>query len=205
MARSKGKVSLKETVPEDEIVKLGEVKNEPNYIMPDGLYGISGGYMDYSLVKKRIAYRTGNTDDAENEGKVIEYTTWEDVPCYKSTLQGIFEAYAKILNLSEFKRKKLMQSISDLIEINKKTKDKIYKSIGNYDVLFTNEQNDILSLLDKKESLLKDINDLQDIKEEYVKSLNDLEQLKNEIKERRKIIVQDMPKQKKHRLKLEEE
>ena len=62
--RQKGIVSLKDTVPDSEIVRLGEIKNEPNYQI-DNDYGIKGGYRDYSLVKKRIAYRTGTKEDGQ--------------------------------------------------------------------------------------------------------------------------------------------
>jgi len=50
--RQKGVLSLKDSVPDNEILRLGEIKNKPNYPFPDGEYGITGKYRDYSLVKK---------------------------------------------------------------------------------------------------------------------------------------------------------
>jgi hypothetical protein len=199
--RQKGIVSLKDTVKDSEIIRNGEVKNAPNYPFPDGQYGISGEYHDYSLVKKRIAYRTGTEDDGEYNGKVIEYYTWEDVPCYCSTIEGIFESYAQILNLTEFKRKKMKGDIGKLVAIHQRTNDMINEALKGYDTYLTKEQEETCKLLGTKLRLREEINEMR----EGLKEFKDLKtNAIAEIKEARTIIV-DRDKPKKHRVKLEKE
>lgn len=202
--KQKGVVSLKDTVPDSEIVRKGEVRNEPNYIFPDGNFGITGKYADYSLVTKRIAYRTGTEDDKEDCGKVIEYTVWEDYPCYMSTIEGIFKSYAKINNLSEFKRKKLMTEMNELVNIHRSTDDKITKALGTLDTFIDRTQEEILSLADTKQKLLEDIKELTSIKYNLKTKIDDIDKMYADIKDKHKIIVENMPKQKKHPIKEEE-
>jgi hypothetical protein len=201
--KQKGVVSLKDTVPDSEIVRLGEIRNRPHYPFPDGLYGISGKYADFSLMCKRIAYRTGTEEDGVNCGKVIEYKMWEDYPCYISTLEGIFKAYAKILNLSEFKTKKMNGDIKELVEIHRKTQDTINKALSGIDKELNYYQEEICTLSDTKQRLLNDINDLKKIKEGIASKITDIDRMYEEIKDKRKIIV-DVDKPKKHKIKEEE-
>jgi len=200
--RKKGVVSLKDTVPDSEIVRLREVKNPPNYQIDDD-YGITGGYADYALVKKRIAYRTGTEEDGVNCGRVIEYETWEDYPCYVSTLEGIFEAYARILNLTEFKKKKMKGNISELVEIHQRTHDMVSESLKGIDTYLSKEQEEICKLADTKETLLNDIRELRQQKNEITRILNDINNIHKEIKQARTIIV-ERDKPKKRRIKEEE-
>ena len=148
--KQKGIVSLKDTVTDNEIVRNGEVRNEPNYQIDDD-YGITGCYKDRSLVKRRLAYRTGNKEDGINFGKIIEYEIWEDVPCYVSTLEGIFKSYAKIIDLTEFKTKKMMKNISELVEIHQHTDDKITKALRGIDTYMNKEQTEVCQLADVKD------------------------------------------------------
>lgn len=201
--KQKGVVSLKDTVPDSEIVRLGEVKNYPNYPFPDGEYGITGKSSDYSLVKKRIAYRTGTEEDGQHIGKVIQYAVYEDVPCYSSDLENLFDGYARILNLTEFKQKKMKGDIKELVEINQRTHNMISEALKGIDTYLTQEQKEVCSLADTKQRLLNDINELKQQKNEIIKILNDINKIHNEIKQARTIIV-DRDKPKKHRIKLEE-
>ena len=201
--RRKGIISLKDTVPDSEIVRNGEVKNPPNYQIDDN-YGITGGFRDYSLVKKRIAYRTGTKDDGANCNRIIEYEIWEDVPCYVSSFESIFNSYAKIINLTEFKTKKMKGNISELVEIHRNTQDMISKALNEIDTYISKEQGEICSLADTKQRLLNDIKELRQQKSEVIKILNDINKMHNEIKQARVIIV-DRNKPKKHRVKLEDE
>jgi hypothetical protein len=197
------KVSLKETVSDSEIVRLGEIRNKPDYPFPDGEYGITGKYADYSLVKKRIAYRTGTAEDGEYDGEVIEYEIWEDYPCYVSTLTGLFESYAKILNLTEFKTKKMKGEISELVAIHQKTHDMINAALKGYDEYLTKEQKEKCHKLDIIGSLEAYIDELKSNINTYRKYEADIERMYNEIKEKRKIIV-EVDKPKKHKSKEEE-
>jgi hypothetical protein len=202
--KQKGVPNLKDSVPDSEIIRNGEVRNKPDYPFPDGLYGIKGKYADYSLVTKKLAYRTGTEEDGKYCGKVIEYELWEDYPCYVSTLEGIFKSYAKILNLSEFKTKKMMGDVSELVEIHKKTYDTINKALSGIDQYLSNEQNEICTLADTKQRLLNDIDDLTIIENNIRKKIVNIDRMYSEIKDKRKIIV-EVDKPKKHKVKLEEE
>ena len=197
------KVNLKDTVPDSEIIRLGEITSEPKYKFPDGKFGITGKYKDYSLVEKRIAYRTGKENDGANCGKVIEYETWEDYPCYVSTLEGIFKSYASILNLTEFKAMKVNSSIGELVAIHKSTHDKINKALCGLDNFVTDTKEEICNLADTKQKLLVEINELKAIKSNMSNMIASIDKMYAEIKEKRKIIV-DVDKPKKHRMKLED-
>lgn len=201
--KQKGVISLKDTVPDNEIVRLGEIKNKPNYLFPDNEYGITGKYADYSLVKKRIAYRTGTEEDGINCGRVIEYTTYEDAPCYSSDLSNLFDAYARTLNLTEFKTKKMKGDIKELVEIHQRTQNMISEALSGIDTYLSKEQEEICSLADTKQKLLNDIKELQKQKDEMNKVLNDINKIHGEIKQARTIIV-DRDKPKKHRIKKED-
>lgn len=201
--RQKGIVSLKDTVPDSEIIRLGEVRNEPNYPIDDN-YGIAGGYDDYSLVKKRIAYRTGTKEDGQYESKIIEYAIYEDAPCYVSTFVDMFNAYAKKSNLTEFKTKKMKGDISELVEIQQHTQDKINKALKGIDAYLNKEQLEVCELADTKQRLLTDIEELKKQKSEVTKILHDINKMYKEIKEARTIIV-DRDKPKNRRVKLEKE
>ena len=193
------KISLKETVPDSEIVRLGEIKNKPDYPFPDGKFGITGKYKDYSLLNKRIAYRTGTVEDGVNEGKVIEYEAWEDYPCYVSTLEGVFRSYAKILNLTEFKTKKMNGEIAELVAIHRNTNEIINKALGGIDDFMNGEQIEICSLADTKQKILNDIDELTQIKNSLKNKIDDIDKMYGEIKEKRKIIV-NVDKSKKHKV-----
>ena len=201
--RPKGIKSLKDTVPDNEIIRNGEVKNPPNYQIDDN-YGITGKDRDYSLVKKRTAYRTGTEEDGINNKKIIEYEIWEDVPCYISTLEGIFNAYAKIINLTEFKTKKMKGNISELVEIHRNTQNMISKALKGIDTYLSKEQTEVCSLADTKQRLLNDIKELQKQKNNITKILDDIDRMHKEVKKATAIIV-DRDKPKKRRVKLEKE
>lgn len=200
--REKGVVSLRDSVKDSEIIRLGEVKNEPNYRIDEN-YGISGGYADYSLVKKRMACRKGTEDDGVNFEKVIEYEMWEDYPCYMSTLEGIFKSYAKFLNLSEFKTKKMNGDINELVAIHRNTNDAINKALSGLDSYVSGDKEEICNLVDIKQKLLGEISDLKKLKLDLTNKLKDIDDMYAEIKDKRKIIV-DIDKPKKHKIKEEE-
>ena len=201
--KQKGIVSLKDTVPENEIVISDQIINEPNYTFPDGEYGILGKDRCYSLVKKRIAYRTGKEEDGINCGKVISYTIWEDAPCYTEDYVTLFDAYARILNLTEFKTKKIKGNISEVVEIHQRTNNMISKALKGIDTYMSKEQTEICSLADTKQRLLNDIKELQKQKNNITKILDDIDRMHKEVKKATAIIV-DRDKPKKRKLKLEE-
>ena len=204
MAKGKGIVSLKDTVPDNEIIRNGEVRNEPNYMFPDGNFGITGKYRDYSLVTKRIAYRTGTKEDGDNFGKVIEYTVWEDYPCYVYKLSEVFREYANINNLTTFKTKKLMTSISELVEIENSTSELITQALIGFDTKMNKSQNETLELLDTKECLKNSIEEIKLMKNELIKKSDEVDRLIETIKAKSVYII-NKDKPKKHRVPKEED
>jgi len=204
MARGKsvGVSSLKDSVKDSEIVRLGEIRNEPNYILDDD-YGISGGYADYSLVKKRVAYRTGTIVDGINCDKVIEYISYDDAPCYMPTITGIMESYARILNLSEFKTKKIMSSLGDLYAIQKNTASSISKALKGFDTPLNKTQNEVCELMDTKASLIEEIRLMKESMADFKKAKKDVDGYVEVIKEKY-IYVMEKDKVKQHRVKLED-
>jgi hypothetical protein len=205
MARGKvkGSVPLKDTVPDNEIVRNGEVRNEPIYPFPDGIYGISGEYRNYSLVKKRLAYRTGTEEDGINMNRVIEYAIWEDVPCYAANIEDIFESYAQILNLTEFKSNKLKGEIKELVDIHRHTDEMISTALKGFSEYLTNEQRKKCQLTDSIIGLEAYITQLKDRLDKYKKLDHEIDNMYKTIKEKTTIIVnRDKPKD--HKVKLEE-
>jgi len=58
MARGKGKKSLAELTDPSEIIETDEEVNPPNLLI-DSNYGITADAYNYTLVNKKVAYRTG--------------------------------------------------------------------------------------------------------------------------------------------------
>jgi uncharacterized coiled-coil protein SlyX len=201
---AKGKGSLKDTVKDEEIVRKGEETSKPTYPFPDGEYGMDSGYRDYSLVKKRIAYRTGKEEDGEDFGKVIEYTTWDDVPCYSSTPEGIFMSYKKLLNLSDFKSKKIIKGVQDLMDIANETDRKINEALKGYTDNLTKQQHEICDLTNSITELNQYVKEQQSRLDKYISMDKEVDKMYEKIKEKTTIII-NRDKQKNHRMPKENE
>lgn len=175
---ARGKMSLAETVDEKDIVDLGEEINIPN-ILIDSNFGISGGYGDYALVQKKVAYRTGKEEDGINNGKVIKYLKWEDVN-YAGNIVGIFNNYLNYVSLNKIKKLKKCDDFKVVADIYNEIQKTLTSCIKNICV-----SKDVKSsglLIDELSSLKDDI--------AYIKSVRkEAEILEKMIKEKRKIIV----------------
>jgi chromosome segregation ATPase len=97
-----------------------------------------------------------------------------------------------------------MTQISELVAIDKSIDDKITKALGTLDTYVDRSQEEILTLADIKQRLLEDIKELRLTKNNMQTKINDIDKMYTEIKDKHKIIVENMPKQKKHPIKEEE-
>ena len=195
MAR-KGKQSLAETVDEEDIIIDDGISSEPNILIDDN-FGIRGNYGDYSLVERKIAYRTGKPEDGENEGKVIQYIKWEVVSphSYGKTPFAILENYGEYINLKKFKKLNKEKDFDSVKQIYLDTQSTIRKAMKSTqfssDIV---EHGTLINEIAELKAKLKSINDV----------LKDADELRELIKEKRRIVISETE-PKKHRTKKEEE
>ena len=190
MAR-KGKQSLAETVDEDDIIIDDEISSEPNIIIDDN-FGIRGKFLDYALVTKKVAHRTGKKEDGDNEGKVIRYEKWDDVLYCKNIFECL-HVYQEVTNLSKIKA---LNNSKDFNVVEKIFKD-TNRKIDNYLQCQTisKEADEALNLLDTINQLKFELKEAKEV----IKDANDF---KKWLKEKKQIIIKDVEPTK-HRMKLE--
>ena len=135
MAKPKGIKPLSESVDASEIVVTDEEMGTVNFMIDED-YACSGNYGDYSLVERKIAYRTGKPEDGENEGKVIQYIKWEVVTphSYGKTPFAILENYGEYINLKKFKKLNKEKDFDEVKQIYLDTQS-IFRSGGSKPVL----------------------------------------------------------------------
>lgn len=186
------KITLKDSVNENEIVNSDKVVNEPNILLEESDesgYGIIGKYGDYSLVVKKIAYRSiTDEDNFDKKYKVVKYATWVEYPCYNGTLLGIINDWIAKRNLSKIKALK-KADFSKVEEILNETKSIVEKAMNNIDVSDNEKQSAIQS--DNYNALLNKTKRIKEI----IKEADSLHEL---VKEKRKIVIKDTE-PKKHR------
>jgi phage-related minor tail protein len=113
------------------------------------------------------------------------------------------KSYAQILNLTEFKSKKMKGEISELVEIHKNTQDKISEALKGFSEYLTNEQRKTCELTDIIIKLESHIKQLESLFEKYIKIDKDIDKMHETIKQKTTIIVnRDKPKN--HKMNLEE-
>ena len=185
------KQTLAETVDPSEIVTSNEEQNPPNIMITDDI-GIIGGYGDYALVEKKIAYKTGKLEDGEdNIGKVIQYTRWYDIG-YFATIFDCVKAYCKYRNLTKIKELEKVKDFKLIEQIFIDTNETVTKFLNNYSKM-TDANSNALSLMDT-------INELKRKTDEINKVLSEADDLRELIKSKRQIIIKETE-PKKHRLK----
>ena len=175
------KETLASTVPEEEIVDLGEELNIPNILIDDD-FGISGKYLDYALVQRKVAYRTGKAEDGENEGKVIRYIKWEDCK-YASNISGCLGIYKKISNLNKISKLKKCRDFAVIEAILKETNDVVDNFLKTHNDL-NNQQSQIADMMDT-------INELKSKIKEANKVFEAVQNLHELVKTKRKIVIDD--------------
>ena len=187
------KETLASKVSPEEIVISNEEVNPPNMLIDD-TYGVIGDEFDYQLVEKKVAYRTGKSEDGENEGKVIQYIAWTPVKThiYGRTPFAILENYSKYIVGNKFK-KLHKASFDDVKQIYLDTQATIRQALKSSQ--FTDDIKQQGTLIDEIELLKSKLKQVNDILEEA-------DELRELIKSKRKIIMSDEPKQR--RVKLEE-
>lgn len=184
------KQTLADTVDPSEIVLSNEEQNQPNIMITDDI-GIIGGYGDYALVEKKIAYKTGKAEDGDNVGKVIQYTRWDDIG-YFATIFDCVKAYCKYRNLTKVKELEKVKDFKVIEQIFIDTNETVTKFLNNYSNM-TDANSNALSLIDT-------INELKRKTDEINKVLSEADDLRELIKSKRQIIIKETE-PKKHRLK----
>ena len=185
----------KETLNELEIVITDIETSPPNYLI-DNEFGISGGYGDYSLVKRKIKTKTGTKEDGVNEGKTIQYIGWDTVSphSYGRTIFDILNNYAEYINLKKFKQLNKCTNFDEVKQIYLDTQSTVRKAMKS--TQFSSDVRTQATLIDEIAELkakLKEVNDV----------LAEADELRDLIKSKRRIIIGETE-PKKHRLKLEE-
>jgi len=191
MAR-KGKQSLAEvTAPENIIETTEEVGSLPFFDIDDE-YAISGCYADMALVIRKKASKTGKKENNEDPSKVYTFYRWDELK-YNSQLSGVFNSYLKIKKLTAFKKLRT-NDIKDLIKIEQDLADYLHKLL---DVKENEQFRNVCDLTDTVLYLKQQITEASKVLSDYKRLIADTEL---EFKEAKKIIVENMPKQKKHKV-----
>lgn len=193
---ARGKQSLIEITAPEDIIETNEELGSIPFFDIDDKYAISGCYEDMALVIKKKASKTGKKENGENPNKVYTYYRWDELK-YDSRLSGVFNIYLKVKRLKAFKSQRT-KDIKDLIKIEQDLADYIYKLL---DVKENKQFKEICDLTDTVLYLKKEISEANKVLSEYKKLVKESEL---EFKEARKIIVENMPKPKKHKVKEEE-
>lgn len=185
------KITLKDSVNEDEIIDLGEV-DVPNIVLEeksDSGYGIKGNYGDYSLVEKKISYRSVKEDDnVDKKYKVAKYITWLDVPSFHSTLIGCIDAWIDKRNLTRIKALK-KANFGEVEKICNETKKLVSDAMSKLTVDDSLKQNAIQ---------MDNYNKLLEATERSKSLIRECEKFEELLKEKRRIVIKDTE-PKKHR------
>lgn len=193
---ARGKVSLVElTAPEDIIETNDEMGSIPFFDIDDE-YAISGCYADMALVIRKKASKTGKEENNEDPTKVYTYYRWDELK-YDSKISGVLDIYLKVNRLNKFKSQRT-KDIKDLIKIEQDLSDYIHKLL---DVKENEQFKQVCDLTDTVLYLKQQIADANKVLSEYKKLISDTE---IEFKKGKQIIIEHMPKQKKHKIKEEE-
>lgn len=192
----KGKQSLVEITTPENIIETNEEVGSIPFFDIDDEYAISGGYSDMALVIKKKASKTGKEDKGEDPNKVYTYYRWDELK-YDSQLSGIFDIYLKMKKLNAFKGQRT-KDIKELISIEQELSAYIHKIL---DIKINEQFKEVCDLTDTVLYLKEQIAEAKNVLSEYKKLIQESE---HEFKEAKKIIVENMPKEKKHRVKLEE-
>jgi hypothetical protein len=191
MARGSKLSLLETTAPEDIIMTNEEVGSIPFFLIDDD-YGISGCYADLALVVKKRANKTGKEENGEDPTKVYSFYRWDELK-YDSKISGIYECYYKIKELAGFKKIRKSTNLNDLIKIQEEIKVTIHRSL---DITENNQITQVYDLLDTVAYLKNQITEGKKVLTELNQTCSDTI---DELKKSRKIIVENMPKQKKQK------
>ena len=193
---ARGKQSLIEITAPENIIETNEETGSIPFFDIDTEYAVSGCYEDMALVTKKKASKTGKVDNGEDPTKVYTYYRWDELK-YDSEFAGVLDCYLKVKRLNAFKGQRT-KDIKDLIKIEQDLSDYIHDLLD----VRTNEQfKQVCNLTDTVLYLKEQITEAKSVLSEYHKLIKDADK---EFKEAKQIIVENMPKEKKHKVKLEE-
>jgi hypothetical protein len=194
---AKGRQSLVETTHPDDIIETNEETGSIPFFDIDNEYSISGCYDDLALVIKKNASKKGKSENGEDPNKVYTYYRWDELK-YDSELSGIFEIYLKVKRLNAFKGQR-SKDIKELIKIEQDLYDFIHNKL---DIKANEQFKQVCNLTDTVLYLKEQITAAKSVLNDYNKLIADADA---KFREGKQIIVDNMPKEKKHRLKLEED
>lgn len=193
---ARGKQSLVETTAPENIIETQEEVGSIPFFDIDESYGVSGCYADMALVVKKNASKTGKEENGEDPNKVYTYFRWDELK-YDARLSGILDLYLKEKRLKAFKSQRT-KDIKDLIRIEQELYDYIHSILD----INENEQfKNVCNLTDTVLYLKHQIEEARKVLSDYHKLIEDTQ---SEFKKGKAIIVDNMPKQKKHPIKEEE-
>lgn len=193
---AKGKKSLVElTAPENIIETNEEVGSIPFYDIDD-TYGASGCYADLALVQKKKASKTGKAENGEDPNKVYTFFRWDELK-YDSKFYGVLDLYLKEKRLKAFKSIRT-NDIKEIIRIEQELSDYIHSIL---DINANEKFKEVCNLTDTVLYLKQQIKEASSVLDEYKKLIHSAD---TEFKASKQIIVENMPKQKKHKV-VEEE
>ena len=193
---ARGKQSLKDKLNESLIIKTDEEIGDIPFWLIDENYGVSVDKYGYSLVEKKEMTR-GVKDDAGNIVGGETYYTWQFCKSASSFEDGLL-AYTRVTERKLMSKLVKCQDFRMLVAIRlqiQKTINNSFKING-----INSELLDACNTIQGHEDLKIKIAEVNKLADDTTEQFNDLI---DTIKEKRKIIVQEMPKEKKHKIKEE--
>lgn len=185
--------------------KIMEDKNAPN-ILIDNYVGVSidkDGNWELFQVKQTTVSEDNiksTTNVYEDKYKIGDtYQEWVSMGKYLGSYESAVEYYSNLKFNNEVSKLKYCIDIKELVKIRKD----IHDGLNNFMI-----KNTIPEVAKQINNVTKDVYEISNKVKELKPIINEAELESNKTielaKEKRKIIVQEMPKEKKHRLKLEE-
>jgi hypothetical protein len=195
---AKGKQSLAETIDPSKIVDTGEEGGDIPFFLIDNTYGVSADKYGFNLVERKKMTRAVKDDKGNITGGEIYYM-WQFSKS-ANEFEDTLIAYAKLTERKLMSKLVKCQDFRELVKIRlqiQRTINNSFKIDGiNKDLLSA------CNTIQGHEELkikIEEVNKLADTAEETFNNFIE------DVKEKRKIIVQEMPKEKKHRTPKESE
>lgn len=195
---ARGKQSLVEITAPENIIETNEEVGSLPFFNIDNEYAISGGYADYALVIRKKASKSGKEELGEDKTKVYTYYRWDELK-YDSRIYGMFDIYLKVKRLNSFKNIERTNDIKKLIKIEQDLSNYIHSVL---DINVNEQFKEVCNLTDTLLYLKQQIKEASKVLSEYNTLINNTE---TAFKKSKEIIVDNMPKTKKYRIKEETE
>jgi hypothetical protein len=196
MPRGKGKQSLKETLDPSLIIKTDEEVGDIPFWLIDLNYGVSVDKYGFCLVERKEMTRSIK-DESDNVTGGEIYYAWQFCKSADSFEDALL-AYTRVTERKLMSKLVKCQDFKVLVAIRLQ----IQKTINNSFKLDGINSNllDACETIQGHEELKIKLNEVNQMTDKVTDTYNEFIDF---IKEKRKIIVQEMPKQKKHPIKEE--